>query len=102
VGCTKSPRTRRGTWKKVGVRLVLGVTGALVGAVGCLGPQAHWSKSGMTDAERRRDSNDCLNEASYTKTVTIPHQWGEVRTREVDYDLYRRCMKTKGYREGDA
>jgi len=56
----------------------------------------------MTGAERRRDSNDCLNEASYTKTVTIPHQWGEVRTREVDYDFYRRCMKTKGYREGDA
>jgi len=56
----------------------------------------------MTDGERRRDSNDCLDEASYTKTVTIPHQWGEVRTREVDYDVYRGCMKTKGYREGDA
>jgi hypothetical protein len=78
------------------------VAGVLVSVVGCLGPQAHWSKSGITDAERRRDSNDCLNEAGYTKTVTIPHQWGEVRTREVDYDFYRRCMKTKGYREGDA
>jgi hypothetical protein len=102
MGRKESPRTCRGAWTRCGVRLVLGVAGAFVGVVGCLGPQAHWSKSGVTDAERRHDSNDCLNEASYTKTVTIPHQWGEVRTREVDYDAYRQCMKTKGYREGDA
>ncbi len=78
------------------------VTAILVVSGGCRGPGARWTKPDMTEGEHARDSEACLNEASYTKTITIRPKWGKVRKSEVDYDLYRRCMEAKGYRQGDT
>ena len=38
----------------------------------------------MTEADVARDDRACLDEASYTKTTTIPHQWaGSERAKSI-------------------
>ena len=74
--------------------LLLTVVGTLVLA-GCTGPSAHWRKPGMTQAEVARDSDDCLNEASYISTIMIR---GVKRQKtEIDDNRYERCMLAKGF-----
>jgi hypothetical protein len=55
-----------------------------------------WTKPGVTEQQRGRDTLDCLTEA---KRVT-PGPGGAVET--VNQDRYRRCMTERGYTSGPA
>ena len=70
----------------------------LLAQAGCAGPSARWDKPGATSAETTRDHNECLNEATYTKAAIL-HRGGTLRTTEVDYDAYERCMRARGYQQ---
>jgi len=70
----------------------------LLALAGCAGPSARWSKPGATGGEITRDHTECLNEATYTRAVIL-HRGGTLRTTEVDYDGYERCMRARGYQQ---
>jgi len=53
-----------------------------------------WTKPGVTDQQRGRDTLDCLTEA---KRVT-PGPGGPIE--QVNQDRYRRCMTDRGYTSG--
>jgi hypothetical protein len=55
-----------------------------------------WTKPGVTEQQRGRDTLDCLTEA---KRVT-PGPGGLVE--QVNQDRYRRCMMDRGYTSGPA
>jgi hypothetical protein len=55
-----------------------------------------WTKPGVTEQQRNRDTLDCLTEA---KRVT-PGPGGPVE--QVNQDRYRRCMTDRGYTSGPA
>ena len=55
-----------------------------------------WTKPGVTEQQRGRDTLDCLTEA---KRVT-PGPGGPVE--QVNQDRYRRCMTDRGYTSGPA
>jgi hypothetical protein len=55
-----------------------------------------WTKPGVTEQERGRDTLDCLNNA---RRVT-PGPGGPVE--QVNQDRYRRCMTDRGYTSGPA
>ena len=63
---------------------------------GCATSGDTWTKPGVTEQERGRDTMDCLNEA---KRVT-PGMGGPVES--VNQDRYRRCMTDRGYTSGPA
>jgi hypothetical protein len=58
--------------------------------------QDTWTKPGVTEQQRGRDTLDCLTEA---KRVT-PGPGGPVE--QVNQDRYRRCMTDRGYTSGPA
>ena len=55
-----------------------------------------WTKPGVTEQQRSRDTLDCLTEAK--RVTTGPG--GPVET--VNQDRYRRCMVERGYTSGPA
>ena len=55
-----------------------------------------WTKPGVTEQQRGRDTLDCMTEA---KRVTMG-PGGPVET--VNQDRYRRCMMERGYTSGPA
>jgi hypothetical protein len=55
-----------------------------------------WTKPGVTEQQRGRDTLDCLTEA---RRVT-PGPGGPVE--QVNQDRYRRCMMDRGYTSGPA
>ena len=55
-----------------------------------------WTKPGVTEQERGRDTLDCLSDA---RRVT-PGPGGPVE--QVNQDRYRRCMTERGYTSGPA
>ncbi len=55
-----------------------------------------WTKPGVTEQERGRDTLDCLSDA---RRVT-PGPGGPVE--QVNQDRYRRCMMDRGYTSGPA
>jgi hypothetical protein len=55
-----------------------------------------WTKPGVTEQQRGRDTLDCLTEA---RRVT-PGPGGPVE--QVNQDRYRRCMMDRGYTQGPA
>jgi len=56
-----------------------------------------WTKPGVTEQQRGRDTLDCLNES---KRVTPGVGGPPVET--VNQDRYRRCMMDRGYTAGPA
>ena len=76
------------------------VVGALVigqaGLAACASSGDTWTKPGVTEEQRGRDTLDCLDEA---KRVT-PGPGGPIE--QVNQDRYRRCMTDRGYTSGPA
>ena len=70
---------------------------ALVLLGGCASSASDaWVKAGTTEAERGRDTADCLQGARRVK----PGRDGPVTS--VDQDRYRECMQGRGYTAGPA
>ena len=67
------------------------------GLAGCASSGDTWTKPGVTEQERGRDTLDCLTEA---KRVTPGVGGPPVET--VNQDRYRRCMTDRGYTSGPA
>ena len=67
------------------------------GLTGCASSGDTWTKTGVTEQERGRDTLDCLTEA---KRVTPGVGGPPVET--VNQDRYRRCMTDRGYTSGPA
>ncbi len=63
---------------------------------GCASSSDTWTKPGVTEQQRGRDTLDCLTEAK--RVTTGPG--GPVET--VNQDRYRRCMTDRGYTSGPA
>jgi hypothetical protein len=55
-----------------------------------------WTKPGVTEQQRGRDTLDCLTEAK--RVTTGPGGPSE----SVNQDRYRRCMTDRGYTSGPA
>jgi hypothetical protein len=76
------------------------VVGALVigqaWLAACASSVDTWTKPGVTEEQRGRDTLDCLDEA---KRVT-PGPGGPIE--QVNQDRYRRCMTDRGYTSGPA
>ena len=85
--------TTRGLIRAVTVSLLLGPW--LAGCATSGGDT--WTKPGVTDQQRGRDTLDCLTEA---KRVTPGVGGPPVET--VNQDRYRRCMAERGYTAGPA
>lgn len=64
---------------------------------GCASSSDTWTKPGVTEQERGRDTLDCLTQA---KRVTPGVGGPPVET--VNQDLYRRCMANRGYTSDPA
>ena len=79
-------------------RQIVSIVTVLLGSAlaGCATSGDTWTKPGVTEQERGRDTMDCLNEA---KRVT-PGMGGPVES--VNQDRYRRCMTERGYTSGPA
>jgi hypothetical protein len=79
-------------------REIVSIVTFLLGSAlaGCATSGDTWTKPGVTEQERGRDTMDCLNEA---KRVT-PGMGGPVES--VNQDRYRRCMTDRGYTSGPA
>jgi hypothetical protein len=79
-------------------REIVSIVTLLLGAAlaGCATSGDTWTKPGVTEQERGRDTMDCLTEA---KRVT-PGVSGPVET--INQDRYRRCMTDRGYTSGPA
>lgn len=77
--------------RRIVVALVLGAALA-----GCATSGDTWTKPGVTEQERGRDTMDCLTEA---KRVT-PGVGGP--GEPINQDRYRRCMTGRGYTSGPA
>lgn len=66
------------------------------GHAGCASSSGNtWTRPGVTEQERGRDTLDCLNES---KRVTPGVGGPSVET--VNQDRYRRCMMDRGYTAG--
>jgi hypothetical protein len=79
-------------------REIVSIVTLLLGSAlaGCATSGDTWTKPGVTEQERGRDTMDCLTEA---KRVT-PGVGGPVET--INQDRYRRCMTDRGYTSGPA
>jgi hypothetical protein len=79
-------------------REIVSIVTLLLGAAlgGCATSGDTWTKPGVTEQERGRDTMDCLTQA---KRVT-PGVGGPAET--VNQDRYRRCMTDRGYTSGPA
>jgi hypothetical protein len=79
-------------------REIVSIVTLLLGTAlaGCATSGDTWTKPGVTEQERGRDTLDCLNEA---KRVT-PGVGGPAES--VNQDRYRRCMTDRGYTSGPA
>jgi hypothetical protein len=82
----------------MGHREIVSIVTLLLGTAlaGCATSGDTWTKPGVTEQERGRDTLDCLNEA---KRVT-PGVGGPAES--VNQDRYRRCMTDRGYTSGPA
>jgi len=70
----------------------------MVALTGCASSSSDtWTKPGVTEQQRGRDTLDCLTEA---KRVTPGAGGPPVET--VNQDRYRRCMRERGYTSGPA
>jgi hypothetical protein len=77
--------------------VVVSVVIVLIEIAGCASSTSDtWTKPGVTEQERGRDTLDCLTEA---RRVT-PGPGGPVE--QVNQDRYRRCMMDRGYTSGPA
>lgn len=81
------------TWRAASIVVLLLISGL----AGCAtsGGDA-WTKPGVTEQQRGRDTLDCLTEG---KRVT-PGPGGPVES--VNQDRYRRCMTDRGYTLGPS
>jgi hypothetical protein len=79
-------------------REIVSIVVLLLGSAlaGCATSGGTWTKPGVTEQERGRDTMDCLTEA---KRVT-PGVGGPAES--VNQDRYRRCMTDRGYTSGPA
>jgi hypothetical protein len=79
-------------------REIVSIVTLLLGSAlaGCATSGDTWTKPGVTEQERGRDTMDCLTEA---KRVT-PGVGGPTET--INQDRYRRCMTDRGYTSGPA
>jgi hypothetical protein len=79
-------------------REIVSIVVLLLGSAlaGCATSGDTWTKPGVTEQERGRDTMDCLTEA---KRVT-PGVGGPAES--VNQDRYRRCMTDRGYTSGPA
>jgi hypothetical protein len=76
------------------------LAGILICSVGLLSGCAskHWSKAGATEAEFNQDSYACAQQHGRDTFQWRPPIAGGPRYGpEVDKDLYRSCMKARGY-----
>ena len=75
------------------------VVGALVigqaWLAACASSGDTWTKPGVTEEQRGRDTLDCLTEARRVTT-------GPGGPEQVNQDRYRRCMTDRGYTSGPA
>ena len=62
----------------------------------CASSSETWTKPGVTEQERGRDTLDCLNDA---RRVTTGPGGPEA---QINQDRYRRCMTERGYTSGPA
>jgi hypothetical protein len=70
----------------------------MVALTGCASSSSDtWTKPGVTEQQRGRDTLDCLTEA---KRVTPGVGGPPVET--VNQDRYRRCMMERGYVSGPS
>ena len=71
----------------------------LVGAsvlFACATPARHWTRPETTAAEFERDSFDCAKQSPGLKVRTWPRMTAGIES-SVDKDLYRNCMRARGY-----
>ena len=71
-----------------------------------------WEKSGVGDAERRRDETECTSRASLEGEVPAaqsvgttsgtPYDPQRARIRPYDATLFEECMRTRGYERAPA
>jgi len=76
--------------------LVVTLVVAHIWLAACASSSETWTKPGVTEQERGRDTLDCLNVA---RRVT-PGPGGP--EPQINQDLYRRCMIGRGYTSGPA
>jgi hypothetical protein len=70
----------------VGIALVM---------LGACASKLGWTKAGAVETDFNRDSYECAREATYTRVRAGGGFLGEERT--VGKDLYRACMRARGY-----
>jgi len=87
-------RTSEPRFARAALSFVLLLSSCLMGCASSGGDT--WTKPGVTEQERGRDTLDCLTEA---RRVT-PGPGGPVE--QVNQDRYRRCMMDRGYTSGPA
>jgi len=74
------------------LRVIAALVVGLMGLAACGSSTSDtWTKPGVTEQQRGRDTLDCLTEA---RRVT-PGPGGPVE--QVNQDRYRRCMTDRGY-----
>jgi len=82
------------TWRSA---MLAALVVSQIGLAGCASSASDtWTKPGVTDQQRGRDTLDCLTEAR--RVTTGPG--GPVE--QVNQDRYRRCMTDRGYTSGPA
>jgi hypothetical protein len=86
----------------LGDRLVRGAL-VLLAVAGCATTERGWTRPNTTEAEFNRDSYACAKETT-SDTVRFKPFRGYHLAPEVDKDLYRACMRARGYQlvEGGA
>ncbi len=77
---------------------ILALAGALVLLAACSGPPLPWTKPGGTAQDAARDRYECEKENA--RPTFRFGALGGYRT-EVDKDLYRSCMRARGWQGGD-
>lgn len=61
----------------------------------CATGQVRYLKAGVTEAERKRDENECLRTAldhTYRAHILIPIA--------IDREIFQNCLESRGYRAG--
>jgi hypothetical protein len=70
----------------------------VVSGSGCT-TERGWAKAGAAEADFNRDSYECVREATFaSRRVAIVDGAGAIRGEaKSDKDLYRACMRARGY-----
>ena len=61
---------------------------------GCAGTQAIYEKSGITQAEREQDINECARTAMGTSEGW---RWPLFQLYQIDREDYQKCLEARGY-----